>query len=129
MGRRGVFAVLVPVMMMSVGCFGPSDEAVARLAETKASGDALVKKFDGLEDRFLGNQANIKLYDELRSRHKSVSAIACANQSQHYTAMVKHMDKLTEKSRKMRRQRQNVASAKVTLSSARSAIKSKKAHD
>lgn len=129
-GKRGLFAILVPVVLLSVGCFGPSDEAKARLAETKASGDALIAKFEGLEDRFLGNQANIKLYDELRERHQSVSAIACANQNEHFAEMVSHLEKTTEKARKLRRSR-NVASAKVTLSSAtmRTSHKSKKAHD
>jgi hypothetical protein len=103
MGGRWLYLTLVPVFAFSVGCFGPSDEAQARLAETKASGEALIAKFDTLEDRFLSNQATVKLYDELRLRHASVSEIACKNQDNHYAQMVEHMEKTTEKSRKLRR--------------------------
>lgn len=125
-GRRWLYAVLVPAVMLSVGCMEPSDEAKARLAETKASGDALVEKFEGLEERFLVNQANVKLYDELRRRHGKVSEIACANQGNHYNAMVKHIDKMVEKARKLRRR--TVASASdITLSSV--SKKSQTAHD
>lgn len=103
MGGRWLRVLVLPVLAMQVGCFEPSDEAVARLEETKASGEALIEKFDTLEDRFLANQATVKLYTELRERHSSVSEIACKNQNEHFAAMVTHLDKMQQKSRKLRR--------------------------
>lgn len=129
-GWRMLCAVVLPMALLSVGCMEPSDEAKARLAETKASGDALIKQFGGLEDRFLVNQQNVKLYDELRRRHGQVQEVACANQGSHYAQMVQHMEKTTEKARKIRRR--NVASANVTLSRVSGtggSGKNKRAHD
>lgn len=124
-GRRWLCAALLPTLLLSVGCMEPADEAKARLAETKASGDALVEKFEGLEERFLANQANVKLYDELRRRHRKVSELACANQGSHYNAMVKHIDRMVERARKLRR-RTVVSASNVTLSSVSS--RSTKSH-
>lgn len=97
------FVVLAALCLGGVGCFGPSEEAEARLQATKADGEALINKFDGLEERFVGNQANVKFYAELKSRHETVSAVACGNNDAHYNAMVESLEKQTEKARLLKR--------------------------
>ncbi|MFL5320796.1 MAG: hypothetical protein ACJ790_14130 [Myxococcaceae bacterium] len=91
------------VLISATGCFGPSQEAQARLAQTKAEGDQLIAKFDGLEDRFIGNQANVKFYGQLAERHSQVSQVACGNNEYHFNAMVEHMERQEEKARLLKR--------------------------
>src|SRR6478609_5427811 len=95
--------VSAALVISATGCFGPSKEAEARLAQTKADGDQLLAKFDGLEDRFIGNQANVKFYTQLAERHQQVSQVACGNNEYHFNAMVEHMERQEEKARLLKR--------------------------
>lgn len=102
-GRKLLLAVVGCLTLAGSGCLEPSQEAKDRLAQTKADGDALIKKFDGLEDRFIGNQANLQFYTELARRHQQVSEVACGNNEAHFNDMVAKMAKQEEKARLLRR--------------------------
>jgi hypothetical protein len=67
----------------------PKDREV-RLARVAAEGRNLEASLDRLEDRLLASQARVRLWRELRERHESVSAIACASQDEHAEAMASH---------------------------------------
>jgi hypothetical protein len=42
---------------------------------------------DGLEDRLIVNQSRVRFWREMRDRHESVTAIACASQGEHAEEM------------------------------------------
>jgi hypothetical protein len=47
--------------------------------------------FDRLEDRLLVNQARVRFWREMRDRHESVAAIACASLEEHAMEMASRM--------------------------------------
>jgi hypothetical protein len=104
-----------------VGCRGPSAEALNRLAETKRGEAELNQVLSDLEDRMLGVQAEVQLWQELGRRRQQVSAIACENASQHLIAIERHVQHQQEKER---RGRPPLASAKAEMNqvAARSAV-------
>lgn len=76
------------VLLITGGCASPPEpRASARLAELKKSGLELEHSIDSLEQRFLGNQSRIGLWQELADRHKQVSAVACENAASHMAGM------------------------------------------
>lgn len=95
-----------------VGCRGPSAEALNRLAETKRGEAELNQTLSDLEDRMLGVQATVQVWQELGRRHQQVSAIACENASQHLVAIERHVGHQQEK---RRRKRPPLASAKAEM--------------
>ena len=64
----------------------PKDRGV-RLERLAAERRALATTFDRLEDRLVVNGARVRFWREMRDRHESVSAIACAVQDEHAEAM------------------------------------------
>lgn len=89
---------------LSSGCFEPSDEAKARLEQIKVEGKAFDAQLDAVEDRLLGNQTRVSLWQELGQRHQDVSALACANVVKHADEMVVLREKQAEKVRHHRGQ-------------------------
>ncbi len=75
-----VFAAVV-----ALAC-APKDREV-RLERLDAQRRALDLTFDRLEDRLITNQARVRFWREMRERHESVSAIACAVQDEHAEEM------------------------------------------
>jgi hypothetical protein len=75
-----------------VGCRGPSAEALNRLAETKRGEAELNQVLSDLEERMLGVQATVQVWQELGRRHRQVSAIACENAGQHLDAIERHAE-------------------------------------
>lgn len=71
-----------------VAC-GPGDREV-RIARARAETRMLAASLDRLEQRLLATQSRVHLWQELRDRHESVSAIACASQTEHAVAMEQH---------------------------------------
>jgi hypothetical protein len=77
---------IVGVLMLLAGCrFGCGEpralvEARARWA---AEQRALDETLDALEERLLADQARVHFWAEMKERHASVSAVACANLAQH----------------------------------------------
>jgi hypothetical protein len=90
------------VALSTTGCFEPSDEAKASLAEVRADGARQTEEWNSLEDRLLGTQAQVHLWRELAERHRSVSALSCQNAETHLVAMAGHQDKQQKKLRKKR---------------------------
>lgn len=78
-----------PVVLLAVlgtlAC-GPKDREI-RLERLSAERRALDMTFDHLEDRLVVNQARVRFWQEMRDRHESVSAIACAVQDEHAVEM------------------------------------------
>jgi hypothetical protein len=80
--------VIVLATLVAAGC-APKDREL-RLARVAAQGRNLEVSFDRLEERLIADQARVRLWRELRDRHESVSAIACASQDEHADAMALH---------------------------------------
>jgi len=71
-------------------CGGPRDADV-RIARARAETRMLSANLDRLEDRLLASQARVHLWQEMRQRHESVSAIACVSQEEHAAEMAMHL--------------------------------------
>jgi hypothetical protein len=76
------------VIAIGGGC-APKDREV-RLARVAAETRNLEVTFDRLEERLLADQARVRHWRELRERHESVSAVACASQEEHAQGMAVH---------------------------------------
>jgi hypothetical protein len=100
------------------GCApGATAEDAARLAALEAEGEQLDEALDTVEERLLGNQAQLQLWAELGRRHKQVSLLHTQHSTAHLDAMMAFMERTQEKAKKLRRQR--VASAEPVLTSGR----------
>jgi hypothetical protein len=75
---------------VALAACGPRD-GDARIARARAETRMLGATLDRLEDRLLSGQQRVHLWQELRDRHESVSAIACASQEEHASEMAKHV--------------------------------------
>jgi hypothetical protein len=84
---RAILVVLAAAALVATGC-APQDAEV-RLARVAAEKKNLEATFDRLEDRLLVNQARVRFWREMASRHESVAAIACASQDEHAVAMAR----------------------------------------
>lgn len=91
--------------MFGSGCFSAPPEAVARLEAVKAQAKSMDAALDEVEERLLGNQAAVHLWQEMGRRHRNVSAVACENAAQHVAAMEVHQDKQQKKKRRISQQR------------------------
>ena len=96
---KGVRGLALSAFLVLPGCFSPSPASVARLEDIKREGQALDAAADELEGRLFAAQSNVSLWKELADRHRHVSAIAIQNQSAHFNAMVKLLDRQEEKAR------------------------------
>jgi hypothetical protein len=80
--------LLVPLFVaLAAGC-APRDGELRR-ARLEAERRSLEATLDHLEDRLLVNQARVRLWRELRERHESVAAVACASLDQHAEEMAR----------------------------------------
>ena len=100
-GNRAL--LLLGVVLVAPGCFGPSAESQASLAQVKKEGRELERRLDDVEGRLLGNQAMVLEWQELGRRHQEVSAIACGNAVAHTAQMVALHERQLEKERAKRR--------------------------
>ncbi len=103
--KKGASLTTAVVLLALTGCFQPSAEAQARLAALEAEGKAMDTALDSIEERLLGNQSMVKLWEEMGERHRSVSEIACTNSSKHQLEMALLLEKQGVKKRKSRRGR------------------------
>lgn len=125
-GKR-TWVLVAAGLLCGSGCFQPPAESLARLEQVKAEGDEMLAAVDVLEERFLGNQANLMLWEELRRRHGQVSAIACQNHTSHFNEMVKKFEQNEQKARQIRRRRVAEARAgKTTVVSTTTNLRSNK---
>ena len=81
-------SLFILALLIAAGC-APRDAEV-RLARVAAEKRNLEATFDRLEERLLANQARVRLWREMRDRHESVSAVACASQEDHAREMALH---------------------------------------
>jgi outer membrane murein-binding lipoprotein Lpp len=114
-GKRGMaLGAAVVALGLSAGCVQPPPDAEARLAALEAEGQQMDAALDTVEERLLGNQARMHLWQELGERHKSVSAIHCKHADANLAAILEHEERQEEKARKLKRSR-HVASADATV--------------
>jgi hypothetical protein len=57
----------------------------------------LESTLDALEERLLTDQARVRFWQEMKSRHESVTAVACTSLDQHSAGMALFEDKQREK--------------------------------
>ena len=100
-----------------LGLGGADAAADARLAALEAEGEQLDEALDTVEERLLGNQAQLQLWAELGRRHQRVSMLHTQQSTAHFEQMVAYMERVQQKSRKLKRSR--VASADSVLTSGR----------
>jgi hypothetical protein len=86
---RATPLLLVIGTLTLVAC-GPRDGDV-RIARARAETRMLSANLERLEDRMLASQARVHHWQEMRQRHESVSAIACASQDEHAAEMAMHV--------------------------------------
>jgi hypothetical protein len=67
-----------------------------------------------VEERLLGNQARMHLWQELGERHQQISAVHCKHADANLAAILDHEEKQQEKARKLKRRR-HVASVDTTV--------------
>lgn len=85
---RALLAATAAAALAASGC-AASPDAEVRRARLEAERRTLEESLDTLEERLLANQARVRLWKELRSRHESVSAVACASLDQHAEEMAR----------------------------------------
>jgi uncharacterized protein YceH (UPF0502 family) len=115
-GKQGmVLAVLA--LALSTGCAEPPPDAEARLAALEAEGKQMDAALDNVEERLLGNQAQVHLWQELGRRHQQVSAIHCQHADTHMAAILEHHEKQEEKARQLKKRRRVAAVDTTVLTS------------
>jgi hypothetical protein len=70
------------------------DVARARLAAERRNLEAT---FEALEDRLVVNQARVRFWKEMRDRHESVTAVACATNDRHAEDMARVLNRNLER--------------------------------
>ncbi len=93
----------VLAVALSTGCAEPPSDAEARLAELEAEGRKMDAALDTVEERLLGHQAQVHLWQELGRRHRQVSEVHCQHAHDHTEAIVAHHEKQTEKARQLKK--------------------------
>jgi hypothetical protein len=73
---------LVVLSLLFVAC-APAPDHEVRRARLATETRNLEATFDALEDRLLVNQARVRFWQEMRERHESATAIACASLDRH----------------------------------------------
>lgn len=84
---RAVTTALAGALLVSA-C-GPGDEVAARRARLEVQRVHLVSSLERLEARLLAGQGRVRAWEELRSRHAGVSAVACEVNGRHVADMAR----------------------------------------
>jgi hypothetical protein len=100
-------------LVAASGCVEAPAESAQRLAEVKKSEIELEQQLSQLEERLLGAQAAVHMWQEIRRRHEQVSSVACENAERHLEGIFNHFEHQDEKQRGSHRR---VATAKFSLS-------------
>jgi hypothetical protein len=122
-GKRAVrvWALLAVLAAAGLAC-DQSPRAAERLSRLNAQGAEMERALEDVEERLLGNQARVHMWEEMGRRHQHVSALACENVSAHVVEMTKRLDLQHEK-RRVRRGRhpgRSPAMSAVQLNAGRS---------
>jgi hypothetical protein len=111
-------AVVSVGLSLATGCMSPPPEAEARLASLEAEEQELDTVLDSVEERLLGNQAMLQTWEELGRRHQQVSEVHCQAANAHLAGLMKHYEKMEEKTRTLKRRRGgSVAAVDAVLTS------------
>src|SRR6266542_2404544 len=91
-GPRGgrLRALLLVAAVIGCGACAPKDAGVRR-ERLAAERRSLEATFDQLEDRLVASQARVHFWQEMRTRHESVAAIACSSLEGHAEEMAKRL--------------------------------------
>jgi hypothetical protein len=100
-------------LVAAPGCVKALPESAQRLVETKKSEIELEEQLSQLEERLLGAQAAVHMWQEIRRRHEQVSGVACENAERHLEGIFNHFEHQDEKQHAGHRR---VATAKFSLS-------------
>ncbi len=78
---------------------GEQDEVARQLRHERWATDrrSLADQLDELEDRLITDQARVRFWQELRSKHESVTAIACTNLSEHAAGVALNAERQQQK--------------------------------
>jgi hypothetical protein len=109
--------VAVLTLTLSAGCAEPPPDAEARLAALEAEGQQMDAALDTVEERLLGNQARVHLWQELGRRHQQVSEIHCQHTDANVMAILQHQEQQDEKARKLKKRRRVAAVDTTVLTS------------
>jgi hypothetical protein len=90
-------------MALGSACMSPPPEAAARLSEVQEQGAQLERALESLEERFLGSQSNLQMWQELARRRQSVSEVACENLAEHTKGMARNGERQEVKARNTKR--------------------------
>lgn len=121
-GKRAMgLGVAMLALTLSAGCVAPPADAEARLAELEAEAQQMDAALDTVEERLLGNQARMHLWQELGRRHQEVSAIHCQHTDANVAAILEHQEKQDEKARQLRKRRRVAAVDATVLTSGKAA--------
>ena len=88
---------------LPIGCIKPPSEAAARLERVRQEGAEMETAFDALEERLLGNSANLAMWQEMARRHQSVSEVACQNLDEHVKGMADNQERQENKAAGLKR--------------------------
>ncbi|MBN1206395.1 MAG: hypothetical protein JXB05_15895 [Myxococcaceae bacterium] len=113
-GKGMGLGMAVMALTLSAGCAEPPPDAEARLAALEAEGRQMDAALDTVEERLLGNQAQVHLWQELGRRHREVSAVHCQHTDANVMAILRHQEKQDEKARKLKKRRR-VATVDATV--------------
>lgn len=105
MRRMWLGLSVVAGVVLGTGCGTSPEDAEARLAALEAEGKQMDEALDTVEERLLGSQSMLAMWQEMGRRHQQVSAIQCKVADEHLVAIMKHYDKQEEKARKIRTRR------------------------
>jgi hypothetical protein len=110
----GACALLAVLAAGVTGCSEPPAAAGERLARVKQEAAELHRVLDDVEERLLGNQSQVQMWQELGRRHQAVSALACENVNSHVVEMAKNLDLQQDRTRRLRRGRPEVRAQAVS---------------
>lgn len=102
MGGRAKL-VAAALGLLAAGCVSAPAQALAELKADQQKAEELSARLGQLEHRLLGTQARVRHWQELKERHEQVSALACANLSEHAEQMLVQLERQQQKQAKRRR--------------------------
>lgn len=105
MGDRVWIGVLAASALATAGCMREGLEEAPWVAEVEAEAARMDAALDGVETRLLSGRTRVALWDELATRHRQVSEIACANAETHMQDISRHFAKTEEVLRKKKQRR------------------------
>ena len=85
------WAVPAVVLACAACSAWPGADRQVRLLRLEADQRALLAQLDDLQARLLVDAERVRFWEELRTRHENVSAIACTSQEAQAVAMVENL--------------------------------------